>query len=480
MLYRKIHPTWLLTAAALALALGVAWSAVWPPTMWYSLAWLLVGMLAIIVTVIWPRRYMIVVAIVAGLVIGLWRGAQEQMALTLYDPARGRAVTMSGTVLDDPDSTKRGETVLRLGELASRGAQLPGHLWLVSTDKLMVQRGDRITFEGKLAEGFGSFAASVRDPHIVSIAAHSRNDPALALRDTFATSVREVVGEPQASLGIGYVVGQRRALPEDLDRALTIAGLTHIVVASGYNLSILVRLARRLFAKISRYAAGAMTVTMIMGFIAVTGMSPSMVRAGLISGLSLWAWYVGRKFHPMTLLAIALAVTVLWQPSYAWGDLGWQLSFLAFAGVMVLAPLVHAYFWGNDTPSHWRQLIIETMAAQVATAPVIIMAFGKLSVIAPLSNLLILPFVPFAMLLTFAAGILHGLMPAFTIVGAPAQWLLGYMTYIAETSARVSWAQVDIRLEWWGVVLYYALLIAVCAYIKWRTGYNLRDSNIVE
>ncbi len=73
-------------------------------------------------------------------------------------------------------------------------------------------------------------------------------------------------------------------------------------------------------------------------------MSPSMSRAGLVAGLSLLAWYYGRRIHPLVLLPLAMAITVMVQPSYAWGDLGWQLSFAAFAGVLIGAPLIQAYF----------------------------------------------------------------------------------------------------------------------------------------
>ena len=94
--------------------------------------------------------------------------------------------------------------------------------------------------------------------------------------------------------------------------------------------------------------------------------------------------------------------------------------------------------------------------------------------------MLILPFVPLAMALTGAAGMVHWLVPSLGMIGLPAQWLLGYMTYVAETAAKVSWAQVDVRLEWWGVAIYYGVIVAACAYMKWRTGYNLRNSSIVE
>jgi hypothetical protein len=87
---------------------------------------------------------------------------------------------------------------------------------------------------------------------------------------------------------------------------------------------------------------------MILSFMAITGWSASMTRAGLVAGLSLWAWYYGRKFHPVTLLAIAASVTATVYPPYAWGDIGWALSFAAFAGVMIIAPIVTSYFFGSE------------------------------------------------------------------------------------------------------------------------------------
>ena len=135
------------------------------------------------------------------------------------------------------------------------------------------------------------------------------------------------------------------------------------IVASGYNLTILVRLARRLFAKISKYLATLVSCSLVLGFIAMTGASPSMVRAGLVTGLSLLAWYVGRKFHPVVLLGIVSAITVLCNPSYAWGDMGWMLSFAAFAGVIIVAPVMTAYFFSADKVPAIIQILLETLAA---------------------------------------------------------------------------------------------------------------------
>jgi competence protein ComEC len=306
-------------------------------------------------------------------------------------------------------------------------------------------------------------------------------DVARVVRDWFADGVRRAILDPQASLGIGYLVGQKRALPADLVEALQIAGLTHVVVASGYNLTILVRLARRLFIKVSKYLAALSASLMIAGFVAVTGLSPSMSRAGLVAGLSLAAWYYGRRFHPLVLLSFAAAVTVVINPSYIWGDLGWQLSFAAFAGVMILAPLLQRFFFGDKKPGIVRQILGETISAVIVTAPVLVNAFGQFSNIAIIANLLILPFVPLAMLLTFIAGVGALLIPpSATVVGLPATLLLGYMTSVAQYLSHVSWAVTKLQISEIVVGFCYVILAAICVCLWRATKLDLRDANIVE
>ena len=100
--------------------------------------------------------------------------------------------------------------------------------------------------------------------------------------------------ESESALGLGFLLGLRRAMPAELSDNLKIAGLTHIVVASGYNLTILVRLARRLFAKRSKYLAMLSAAVMIIGFMAVTGFKPQYVEGWFgggteFGGVVLWS-----------------------------------------------------------------------------------------------------------------------------------------------------------------------------------------------
>lgn len=477
----KIHPTWMFTSGLVGIVFGLAlspqsWSVWFEGWMWYVVASLLFA-----VSLRWPRRILLVSAVLGGLAIGLARGSGDVEQRTSYAPLVGTRVQLVGKVSEDPDVDKVGATVLRLEDLTDHGRAVPGMIWVTLTAKNTIQRSDSVTVQGELGAGFGNFNASIYRAKLVAVERPSPGDVALAVRDDFARHVRMGIGEPAASLGLGYLTGQRRALPPELDTALKVAGLTHIVVASGYNLTILVRLVRRLFARRSRYLVMYFSVMLVLGFMMVTGQSPSMVRAAFVSLISLLAWYFGRKFHPVTLLAFAAAVTGLYEPSYVWGNLGWQLSFASFTGVMILAPLLQRYFFGDSKPSLVRQIVGETISAQIMAAPLILYAFGQISNVALISNVLILPLVPLAMLLTFITGTVGYLVPALVqMIGLPAQWLLDYMVWVAEKTASISWAQTQATVLFAGLVLAFVGIASACWYLQRVTGYRLADGNIVE
>jgi competence protein ComEC len=480
-LRRRIHVSWLIAVLSIAIVCGVIVAPRVDSTLFSSVAWVISGSVLGVVALWRQRLYVIPFVVIAGLVIGLWRGSVTQIQLAPYHQLVGHSVLITGIVTEDVDIGKNNELIIRLKVTAIEGHAMTGAVWLSTTTTADIKRGDYVSVQGKLSDGFGSFAASMYRAKLISVQRPEPGDVARQLRDGFAEGVRQAIPEPQASLGIGYVVGQRRALPEDLVQALQIAGLTHVIVASGYNLTILVRLARRLFVRVSKYLSALSAGGMIVVFMAVTGLSPSMSRAGLVAGLSLLAWYYGRKFHPMVLLPFAAAITLLINPSFGWNDLGWQLSFAAFAGVMVVAPLLQRYFFGDKKPGTIRQILGETICAQIVTLPILVLAFGQFSNIAVIANLLVLPLVPLAMLLTFIGGVAGLIVPAMApIVGLPADWLLGYMIQVAEYLSHLSWAQTQLTIDGWIVVVCYGVLAAGCVYV-WRvTKFNLRDSNVVE
>lgn len=477
---RRIHISWLIASLCLGVVVGVIAVLQAPRGFFAAWVWLLVG-LVLAGLALWQRRmWLIPVAILAGLTIGLWRGSFGQLGMSAYDNLIGSEVVVSGQVLEDPDVDKRGQLLLRLGKVSVSGDELPGSVWVSTKHTDAIKRSDIVTVKGKASDGFGSFAMSVYRAEVVKVERPVPGDVAVGVRDWFADRVRAHIPETEAALGLGFLMGLRRALPPGLAEALQIAGLTHVIVASGYNLTILVRLARRLFVRVSKYLSMLTSVAMILSFMAMTGMSPSMSRAGLVAGLSLAAWYYGRKIHPLVLLPLAASVTLLINPQYGWNDLGWQLSFASFAGVIILAPLIQRYFFGDKKPGLARQIFGETFSAYLVTLPLLVMTFGVMSNVSLVANMLVLPLVPLAMLLTFLVGVLSSVPVVAELIAAPTAWLLQYMTSVAEWLSSQNWAQTELSIGWPLVIMIYGLLILSVWWMQRQTKLNLREANIVE
>lgn len=479
-LKRKLHPSWLIAWMSLAIVTGIALStlaAIHLQTWW-------LGSAAVLTCIGFIHRQVAVVLLViaAGLLLGLWRGGMEQVALTQYKAFYGKVVTVQGIVSDDAAYGPSGDQRLMIKDVSIDGETLNGQIWTSNNNGVALQRGDYAGLRGKLDPGFGSTAASMFHASVTSVMHPQPGDVGVHIRDWFAGGIRMAIPEPEASLASGFLVGQRSTLPTDLDSQLKVDGLTHVVVASGYNLTILVSLARQIFLGLSKYLATISALGMIFGFTLLSGLSPSMARAGLVTSLGMAAWYYGRKVHPFVLLSLTAAVTALANPFYVWGDIGWYLSFASFAGVIILAPLVQHTLWrGREQPGLVARIVLDTMSAQIATLPIMVLAFGHYSPYALLANLLVLPLIPLVMLLTFIAGISGLLLPGLAhIVGLPATAILRYMTTVVAHISDWPGAYGEVTFGLPALVVCYAALVSFMLLLWRKTGHDFRADPAVE
>lgn len=420
------------------------------------------------------KTYLAVLGVISiGLVAGVWRGGQTMNQLKLYDNYYGEAVAITASVRDDPVYDERGMLDFRVDNVKVAGDTLPGQV-RVRGYVNDVRRKDTVRVEGRMRTGFGNYQAAISFAEITVI--ERSNSVIEKLRREFFAAVYSILPEPQGSLGLGFLVGLRSALPESFDDQLRVAGLTHIVVASGYNLTILVRLSRRLLSKRSKYLAALSSTVLVLAFLAVTGASPSITRAAVVTLLSLAAWYYGRKIHAVLVILLGAAVTAGANPLYIWHDLGWWLSFMAFAGVLLLAPLLARRLYGDRQPSLLVQVGIETLAAQAMATPLIMFIFGDFSLVAPLANILVVPLIPLAMLTTFVAGLAYLIVPAFAgWLAIPAEFILSYIVSITQIFARPDWAQQSVELGVGTLILLYGLVIAVGKILYNKTKMRFRE-----
>lgn len=476
---KKYHISWLISWASVGLLVGTFISLY--TSRFIGFEWVVIGVCLGVVGTLRKDKIGILAFLIAGLFFGLWRGGNQIISQSGFEQFYGKEVVITGRVLEDPSYDTDGDLRLRLTDVRFEQEKMGGEVWVVIRDNLKIRRSDIVTVEGLLSKGFGTIPSAIFRAEVLAVERQDFADVGLDTRDWFAGGIRTAIDEPEASLGAGFLLGEKSALPEKLEQDLRLLGLTHIVVASGYNLTILIRFARRFFARISRFTALSASGFLIFAFANITGFSPSMTRASLIAGLSLLAWYFGRKFHPLVLLPFSAAVTVAINPAYAWGDIGWLLSFMSFVGVIMLAPLIHAFFWGDRKPGNIRQVFIETMSAQLLTLPIIAVAFGQYSSLSLLANVLILPLIPLAMALVFVAGAGGLALPSLAgIIGWPAEILLRYMTTVVDKLAVLPQATSEIKFTSTSVVVSYLLIFCTMIYLWRRTNYVFRNYNIVE
>lgn len=477
---KKIHSSWLICFVSCGVLIGVILS-VFTLDIFSNFSWLILSICLAVISFINKKKYIIFLALFAGLFLGLFRGSNVYVSQSLYKPYIGSQVVVSGKVAEDTSLGSGGDQRIKLKDIRISNQKLPGSIWISSNVVKDIKRSDELTIKGFLTEGFGSFCASMYRVEIIRITKIKNSDPALVIRDDFSKVVRKGINDPEAGLGLGFLTGQHSSLPENLNNNLRLLGLTHIVVASGYNLTILVRLMRRLLARISKYLAAFGSVCLISGFVLVTGLSPSMSRAGLISLLSLAAWYYGRRINPFILLPFSAAITAIWNPFFMWGDLGWYLSFAAFGGVMILSPLILDYFWGDKKPGQLHQIFLETTSAQIMTLPIIASAFNQYSPLALIANLFVLPLIPATMLLTFLSGAITYAIPSLAVfVGIPASFLLGVIIKVVDWLAALPIAGGEIKIISSVLVLIYTFILIAAIYMWRRTKHNFNKDSIIE
>lgn len=411
--------------------------------------------------------------IALSVLCGAWRADAASLARTPLGQQIGQSVSIVGVVSDDVGINEKSQASFTLGDVVYQGHPTHQSVKLYTTYK-DYRRGQTVEATGKLKTARG--AVPLQMSFATTVLLSSKISPLEGLRQRFFTAVRQSLPDPLSGFGLGLLVGVRALIDKPLQATLNATGLSHLVAVSGYNLTIIIQLVRRLFRPISVFTATAISLWVITGFLLVTGFGASIVRAAVVSTLSLIITYYGFQARPITIVIIPAALTVAWNPYYLLHDLGWQLSFLAFYGVIVIAPLIEARMVSR--PNLIKSLFIESIAAQLTTTPLILGVFGNISMVAPVTNLVILPLVPLAMALSFTCGLVGMLVPGLAPwVGLPTAGLLGLMIGLVQWFATWPFANLNFTVRPVLVLGMYAVL-GLITLALWRA--QARSGEVLE
>ncbi len=306
------------------------------------------------------------------------------------------------------------------------------------------------------------------------------------LRRDAGDLLTRVLPEPEAGLAAGILIGLRDRVDRDVASTFTTAGVSHVVAISGWNIAIVAAAIAAVAGGLSRRRRAIVTALAIAGYIAFAGASPSVLRAGAMAGVVLIARESGRSGRATAALGWAVVLLLIADPRLI-GDAGFQLSTLATAGLIAWAtPLTERLdrWTGGRLPRWLGESLGVSLAAQAATLPIVLASFGRLAVIAPIVNLLVVPLVAPAMAAGIAAmvGALALALGAPSVIGAvlaaPGWVALRVMIGIIETAAAVPLASVAFEPDA-GVALGLLSTGAGGLVVAWRRHRNATVRSVI-
>lgn len=443
--------------------------------------------------------------LLVALAIGVFRFQQVQSAPPDLSLLYGRELQVRGVIVEEPEFTSKVQRfTFRIDEADYKMLGRP-FLALVTLGLYPRYRlGDELAVNDTLkepenfTEDFDYRAYLAKDdiygtfffPKVEKVGEDKGGRLVLVLskiKHAFEEKIDRALPEPHAAFLKGLTLGERESLPEELVEDFKRTGVTHIIALSGYNITLVANFfiwTLLAFTLPFRFAFWIATAGIAL-FVLLTGASPSVTRAGVMGILILVARREGRLYSIRNALAFAGAAMIFHNPKILRFDAAFQLSFLATLGLVYLSPRVErwldivrsraALLRGRMLPRRdphferralfpFRRIFIETLSAQIAVLPLLIFLFGRVSLVSPVTNLLVIVAVPHSMILGFLTGALGFVWDPLSQISAGVNWIfLEYKIRVIELFARLPASSV--KLGRWAAIP----IIFLYAYVglKW-------------
>jgi len=352
----------------------------------------------------------------------------------------GEKVTLTGEIVDEPSIKENNQ---QLTVEIKNVTQI-----LLSTGlEENYKYGDEINFTGilKKPENFITDQGKVFDyvnylrkdgilyvisyPKIEIVSRGNGNPIQSALffvKEKFLEKINFAITGTESLLMGGLILGEKASFSQVLRQSFVDTGTIHIIALSGYNVTIVAEWIMKLFARVpyvpKNFGIG-MGIFAIILFIIMTGGSSTAIRAGIMATLALFARATGRNYDVARALILAAVFMILLNPFLLVYDVSFQLSFIATVAVIFLTPRIEKYFMWVPKTFQLRDIVSVTCAAYVFVFPFILYKMGNFSFVALPANILILPFIPFTMMLGFMTGFIGFIWYGFSVP-------MGYLSYL--------------------------------------------------
>ena len=452
------------------------------------------------------------------LLLGVWRADSVSVPLPLLTSQDAAKVGLEGRINDDPElSGRRVEFTLEVSaaDLGSGPVPVENRVLVYADppDDLVARRtppyfdyGDQVSVAGALRrpEPIGDFdypaylasqgitEIMLTDSAIVTGAKGGWREWPYAMRGRLSESIEATIPYPQSALGQALLLGRRGDLPPEMVQKFRSTGTSHLLAISGLHVGVLVAMflagAAWLLGRRGNYFL-IVPLVMVWGYALVSGLPPSVVRAAVMGSVYLVAVAVGRPGSVLPALALSAGIMTAVSPEII-QRVSFQLSFAAVGGIALAQALIpqRPFAAGNENQNWWRPwafpllralvfALIISLAATLATWPLVAFNFGEVAVLGVIVTVLALPAMPLILAGTLAAAVVGLISTTFGqfigwLVWVPMSYLINLVEAAPGWTFRTDWAGIWLVVVWYSVLG--GLLLLLTPGRVGRARYRLR------
>ena len=481
------------------------------------LGFLILGIL--LISVFWPfgklrastrRKQLTVIGFcLIFIVIGIWRHQSAELRILNSELRKfndlDNEISLTGIVSTEPSI---GEKSIKLiidnpkAETKEDSVVLDGKVLVTSPRYPEYKYGDKLKVIGKLEtpqifEGFNYRDYLKKDgiysvmyfPEIKILARGLGNplmNTLLSFKNKFKEASQILISPPQEGILEALVFGDEENISKEWKDKLNLTGTRHITAVSGMNITILCFLILSFALNLGLWRSQAfyLSIFLIIIYILMIGAPASAVRAGIMGSILMIAQYFGRLSAASRAVVFAAFIMLIFNPLLLRLDVGFQLSFLAILGIIYLQPIFSEFLKKIPNPNIFpiRTTLSATLSAQIFALPILVYNFGQISLISPIANVLIVPFLAFLTILIFTFGITAIIFfPLGFLLSLPTWLSLAYVTKIVDFFSKIPFMSLMLKnihpvrniltlggisngVHWLWLLIFYLILI----FFTWR------------
>lgn len=284
----------------------------------------------------------------------------------------------------------------------------------------------------------------------------------LSMRSWFTQSLYTLFPSPHGELVAGMTIEGADVLSRQLIEQFRRTSLSHIVALSGTNVSIVITAVFFLCQGLGRRTRFTVSFCFVIFFAVMTGLTSTIIRAAFMALMYLIADMCHRTYTPLRALCFVSFGMVVYNPLTPLFDISFQLSFMATLSMVLVVPILELWVSRFIRIKLICETLVTTLSAQVFVAPLILLYTGTISLIAPLSNLLVLPVMPWVMLGGSLTVVLQYLGYVMYVTLLPTQIMISGILWVVAMLSALPFAayQISFSISWviGGVIAVYILI----------------------